>query len=101
MADLGLRGKCSNIWMIFSRVPNKLDKAKCDTCAKEYSYVDGSTSNRCLHIRTKHLSLASSLPSKKRRMWARVQSSASSATAELVVSSFLTAHQHIIGYSVP
>ena len=67
MADKGLRGKRSNIWMFFSPVPNKLNKAKCDTCGKEYSYVGGSTSNLCLHIRTKHPSLVGSLPSKKRR----------------------------------
>lgn len=70
MADKGLRGKRSNIWMFFSPVPNKLNKAKCDTCGKEYSYVGGSTSNLYLHIRTKHPSLVGSLPSKKRRTWA-------------------------------
>jgi len=54
----GLYAKRSQIWMHFSPVVGKPNKAKCDTCGHEYSYSNGSTSNLALHIRTKHPSLA-------------------------------------------
>ena len=65
MADLNR--KRSNIWMHFSPAPNKPDRAKCDTCSREYSYRCGSTSNLFLHLRNKHPSVAGGLQQKRRR----------------------------------
>jgi len=60
-----MRGKRSNIWMYFTPVIGKSNKAKCDTCGNEYSYSGGSMSNLSLHIRTKHPSIT--LPQRKRQ----------------------------------
>jgi len=62
-----MRGKRSNIWMYFTPVAGKNNKAKCDTCGNEYSFSGGSTSNLSLHIRTKHPSLDVNLPRRKKQ----------------------------------
>ena len=67
MADLSLRTKRSSIWMHFSPIVGKNNKAKCDARGNEYSYSGGSTSNLSLHIRTKHPSLVNDLPQRKKK----------------------------------
>ena len=50
MGDNTLRAKRSSIWMHFSPVVGKTNKAKCDSCGNEYSYSCGSTSNLALQF---------------------------------------------------
>ena len=50
-------------------------KAKCDVCGNEYSYSGGSTSNLSMHIRNKHPSLAGDMPSRRRKLAAKVNNS--------------------------
>ena len=84
MADNTLRSKRSSIWMHFSAVAGKTNRAKCDTCGNEYSYSGGSTSNLALHLRVKHPSLANDLPCRKKK---RTSTPAAANDAAAVASS--------------
>ena len=84
-SETSLRRKRINIWMFFSPVVGKNNKAKCDTCGNEYSFSGGSTSNLSLHIRAKHPSLVDALPRSKRQRTSTSVTTASDITVTSAV----------------